>query len=78
MQHRDQPAQNDKVGHGVAHQNGPQEIFRVFQIAVENCGGGTARMHLLANAQAAQREDPRFHARQKERQRQAGREHQPD
>src|SRR6266568_6536059 len=78
MEHRDQPAQNDKVGHGVAHQNGPQEILRLFQIAVENCGGCPARAHLLANAQAAQREDPSLHAGQQERQPQAGCEHQPD
>src|ERR1035437_228237 len=62
VQLRHKPAQDEEVRHGVADQDGPQEVLRVFEIVVQHLGRRLTCAHLLPDAQSAQRKPPRLHA----------------
>ncbi len=78
VEDRHQPAQDQEVGQSVAHQDGPEKILGIFQVMVEDLGGGESGAHPLANAQSAQGKHPRLHAREEKRHRQADDEDEPD
>jgi hypothetical protein len=78
VQHGEQPAENSEVRERVANDDGPEKILRVFQKAVKHFRRRTARAHLLPDAQAAQRENPRLHAGEHEGQHETNHDEQPD
>ncbi len=73
VQFGDDPAEDDEVGEGVADENRPEKIFRMFEEIVEQFGRGPARARQLPHPQPVQRKHARLHARQQKRQRQARR-----
>src|SRR5258706_2076804 len=62
MQDGDQQTENDEIGDGVAYEDGPQKVLRILQVFMEDFGGAPSGAHLLANAEAAQRENTGLHA----------------
>ena len=54
-------AEDDEVDHRVAHQDGPEEIFRVLQEAVQHPGPLVPGAHQLADAKMIQGQHARFH-----------------
>jgi len=58
VQHRDQPAEDEKVGEGVPDENGPEEVLRPLEKPEQHPGAPEAGPGLLPEPEPAEREDP--------------------
>jgi len=64
-------AEDDKVGHGVADQDGPEKVLRVFQEAMQHFRPPVPGPQPLADAKMIQGQHARFHAGKQEGKRRA-------
>src|SRR6185503_5038725 len=44
--------ENDEIGDGVANEDGPEKVLRIFEVAVQDFGGAASGAHLLPHAHA--------------------------
>lgn len=63
---------DDEVGERVADEDGPEKIFRLLEVAMQDGRAGVAFAHHLADAQAAEGEHAGLHSREEKRRGEAG------